>query len=134
MKDVVEKMTGKRANEFEAKLVALLNQSGPLSTRDIALQLGTSPMRIRSAVKTQRKHFLDGKTRVRIITGPRGYSLTQNRRNITHETNLRIAQIAGNMFYGAPVLLRCRKIAAKDFANIQLKYQPKMISFNKLLT
>lgn len=131
MKDAVEKITGKRANEFEEKLISLLS-SGSLSTRDIALQLGTSPTRVHSAIKTQRKHFLEGKVRVRIITGPRGYSLSQNRRNITHETNLRIAQIAGNMFYGAPVFLRCRQIAAKDFANIQLKFQPKMIEFQKL--
>jgi len=134
MKDVMERMTGKKENGLEQRLLALLSQNGPLKAKDIAMQLGAGLPRVRSAIKTQRKHFLDGKTRVRITTGPRGYSLIQNRKNVSHETNLRVAQIAGNMLYGAPVFLKCRKIAAKDFASIQLKYQPKMISFNKLLT
>lgn len=131
MKDVVEKMTGEKDVALEERVLELISRDGPLKANEIALQLSANVARVRSAIKRQRKHFIDGKSRVRIMTGPRGYSLTQNRRNVVYETGLRISQIAGNIYYGAPVFQKCRKIAAKDFNSIKLQYEPKMLELKR---
>jgi predicted ArsR family transcriptional regulator len=131
MKDVVEKMTREGNVTLEERVLELLSQDSPLKANEVALQLGVNVLRVRSAIKLQRKHFIDGKSRVRIMTGSRGYSLTQNRSNVVHETDLRIAQIAGSLYYGAPVFQKCRKIAAKDFNSIKLQYEPKMLELKR---
>jgi len=119
--------------EFEHKLLSVLTIKRALTAPEIAMTLNVPIARVRFAIQTQRKRFLAGKTKVRITTGPKGYTLSQSKTNVLHETTLRMGQIAGNALNGTPVFMKCKAIAAADFNGIQIRYQPKMLQFNRII-
>jgi len=124
----------KRSSTKLDELREVLERGGVHKTSELANELDVSNLKVNALVHDYRAKFLNGENLPYIYSAMGGgYTMDDSGEHVAWESKKRISMGYSVIANGVFVFKRCRKIAAKEFAALNIAYRPQMLTVKQLL-
>jgi len=125
----------KESNTKLSELMDVLNRDGIYSTEELAQELDVSKRFIHSLIREWRRKFLDGGKDIKYVYSAAGggYTVQEAPEHVVWESKKRLSMGFGVIANGVFVFKRCKRIAAKEFAALNIQYRPQMLTVKQLI-